>query len=65
MVETISQPLTVAQKVAVQWQRPKIDLAELAKLSKDENWPLERLATHYERSPITIAQILRRTENAP
>ena len=59
LVET-SKPLTVAEKMAVQWWRPKIDLAELAKLAKDDDWPLERLAAHYGRSPITIAQYLRK-----
>ena len=59
MVETIN-PLTVAHKVAVEWFRPKIDLGELAKLYREEQWPSKRLAAHFGRSPITIDQILRR-----
>jgi hypothetical protein len=42
--------------------RPKIDLAELAKLRFVEKWPLQRLARHYGRGLPAIYQALRELE---
>ena len=58
-------PLTVAQEVEVQWWRPKIDLAELAKLHKAHNWSINRLAAHFGRSRLTIRRLLQNMEQNP
>ena len=44
---SVVKPLTVAQKVAVEWWRPGIDLAELAKLRK-EGLTIKELLEHFK-----------------
>ena len=44
---TVIEPLTVASEYAIQWLRPEIDLAELARLRFVEGWTLHRLMRHF------------------
>ena len=45
--------------MTVQWKRPEVNLTDLAKLRWNEGWSVERLAKHFERSPITMGEYLR------
>ena len=46
-------PLTVAREVAVEWKRPKIDLAELAKLRND-GLTIKELMAHFKCGKTSI-----------
>jgi hypothetical protein len=47
---TLGEPLVVDTTYSIQWQGPRVNLAELAKLRYLEGWSRERLARHYGRT---------------
>ena len=47
----------------MQWERPKINLAELAKKRWIEGWPIEKLAKEFDYKQTTIRVALRRLRN--
>jgi hypothetical protein len=50
----VIEPLKVVKTYSVQWQKPRIDRAELARLRFIEKWSLSRLAAHYGKSKNAI-----------
>lgn len=47
-------PLLVRVDLNIQWERPKLDLAELARKRWIEKWSVSRMAGYFGRSPETI-----------
>ena len=47
-------PLVVSIRYQIQWERSKMDLAELARKRWIEKWTIPRIAKHFDRSPETI-----------
>ena len=58
----VLEPAVVGRWVSFQWIRPGIDLAELAKLRKIENWPLQKLARHFGCGLSALSRHLERME---
>ena len=49
----LDEPLTLGKRYRVQWRRPGLNLAELAKF-KNQGWSDESLAIHFGRNVETI-----------
>ena len=47
-------PLVVSIRYQIQWERSKLDLAELARKRWIEKWSVLKMAKHFKRSPETI-----------
>lgn len=52
------EPLQVVKTHSVQWQKPRIDRAELARLRFIDKWSVSRLAAHYDKSKNAIQYYL-------
>jgi len=56
--------MVTTKEYPVRWKRPQIDLKKLAYLREVEGLNLRQLGAIFNRSPITLGQILKRLQVA-
>ncbi len=56
--------MAITKEYPVRWKRPPIDLKKLAYLREIERVSLKKLGELFDRSPITLGQILKRLQVA-
>jgi hypothetical protein len=50
----VEEPLAWTEEYPIQWQEPRLNLAELAKLRWMEGWSRRELAQYYRKSEVAI-----------